>query len=136
MTPTALFMRMSFRGALGSLLILLCVTGCGDVVASRYSTRANAEASRLFQRGWLPAIIPESSFNIVTRNNLDINTSRGEFYFDRKHLPTFLSHLTKKTPSASEGRYQDYLYSEGKTHWLFSLDAKRCHCTYSLTPER
>jgi hypothetical protein len=45
---------------IGWIAVALLVGGsCGDVVTSRYETRAAAEADRLFERGWLPAILPQ-----------------------------------------------------------------------------
>jgi hypothetical protein len=53
----------------------------GDVVKSRYETLEAARADALFSRGWLPDILPPSSRNISVSNNLDLNTSVGEFSF-------------------------------------------------------
>ena len=66
------------------------VCGCGDTVTSRYETRADAEADKLFQRGWLPSIIPKSSYDITTKNDLDINVSEGQFSFAPNHAEEFI----------------------------------------------
>src|SRR5690606_14748458 len=100
--------------ALRWLLPLLCglvLTGCGDIdtVESRYQTRADAEADLLFARGWLPEIIPDSSRGIVTKNDLDLNLSEGEFYFDREDLDAFLSHL-RRLPESDSRKFQAYAF--------------------------
>jgi hypothetical protein len=40
-----------------------------------------AVADHLFDRGWLPSLIPRSSFAITTSNDLDHNASTGESRF-------------------------------------------------------
>ena len=67
-----------------SLGIALCVTAyrfiSSDAVVTNYSkTRDDAEPP--YFRGWLPEILPLSSRDITTHNNLDNNTSHGDFYF-------------------------------------------------------
>jgi hypothetical protein len=39
----------------------------------------------LFERGWLPDIVPDSSREITINNDLDLNLSKGEFFFDPEH---------------------------------------------------
>ena len=34
----------------------------------------DAEADTLFQRGWLPDIVPSSSSSIISKNNMEFNT--------------------------------------------------------------
>ncbi|MGK0186065.1 MAG: hypothetical protein ACI9R3_001848 [Verrucomicrobiales bacterium] len=99
--------------------------GCGDTVTSRYESRAEAESDQLFQRGWLPDIIPESSADIVTKNDLDQNTSQGEFSFSRADLPIFLTHLNLVEDSEEAG-YAAYTFKE----WTFLIDQKNLHCRY------
>lgn len=72
----------------------ILIGGCSDTVTNHYATRFDAEADRLFERGWLPIIIPASAKNITTSNNLDINISEGEFQYDPMETNSFLKHLT------------------------------------------
>ena len=97
------------------------------MVTSRYETRTEAEADSLFGRGWLPDIIPQSSINIVTKNDLDLNTSRGEFSFADEDLLQFLSHLTRRKKLDS-GRYIAYSFKG----WVFLIDHKNLYCRYYL----
>src|SRR4029450_10463956 len=58
------------------------VAACsGDVVTDRYATLQDARADEVFGRGWLPDVLPPSSHDIRTSNDLDLNTSVGEFSF-------------------------------------------------------
>lgn len=91
-----------------------------DTVEDLYPTRAEAQADRLFERGWLPSILPDSSYDITTRNDLDTNTSKGSFSFDERDFPAFRAHLTE-TSTPSVYRYQG---------WVFTLDSSGKKVSY------
>lgn len=113
---------------------LLSVVGCSDSVEDRYSTRAEAEADSLFQRGWLPAIIPASSRDIVTKNDLDINTSKGGFFFSPSDSEEFIRHLSgTKNP---QEKYSSFTYSDTESTWFFEIDFNKGHCKYTMTYKR
>ncbi len=109
------------------LLACLLFCSCDDTVRSEYPTRADAVADTLFERGWLPDIIPASSRDILTVNDLDLNTSHGEFSFDPAEAPVFMGRMTRR-PSADKGRYQGFTFEA----WRFLVDPKKGHCRYWL----
>ena len=53
---------------------LALISGCSDAVSDEYSTYAQAKEERLFDRGWLPDILPKSTVKIEVNNDLDVNT--------------------------------------------------------------
>ena len=103
---------------------LLLLASCSDTVTNHYSTRKEAEAERLFDRGWLPIIIPISSKQIRTSNDLDINTSRGEFYYDVNESSTFMANLRhysgRKAPFRHWTEYITEQKKEGYTVFEYS----------------
>ena len=118
----------------GLALAFLLVGGCDETVTHKYSSRADAEKDRLFDKGWLPAIIPRSSSNIVTRNDLDLNTSRGSFDFAKEDLEEFLSHLIR-LESRDMDRFEAYSYKRDSgmiEHWIFLIDLERHYCRYEF----
>src|SRR5688572_23700134 len=81
------------------LIIIACalaLLGC-DVVTDRYATLQDARSDSLFQRGWLPDILPPSSHDIRTSNDLDLNVSSGEFHFSPQEFPDFTASLRAYT---------------------------------------
>lgn len=98
-----------------------------DTVEKHYPTFAAAEADQLFAKGWLPRIIPPSSYNIKTRNDLNLNTSQGSFSFQKKDLSKFLSHLTN-APDLSSEKGEVYHYQ----NWTFTLSTQGTFCEYRL----
>jgi hypothetical protein len=127
---------------IGFLVIsALLVCGCGDTVTSRYETRADAEADRLFQRGWLPSIIPQSSYDITTKNDLDINVSEGEFSFSPNHAKEFTDHLWRMDASEVSGAdsvlflergYWPHAYRDEDSRWTFFVNSEKGHCEYRM----
>jgi hypothetical protein len=129
-----------------ALVAVLSLAGCiSDEVTSQYATLAEARADRLFVRGWLPDILPPSSHDIRTSNNLDRNTSEGEFYFNQEHAGTFYGQLHRgsPTPGGSEQwqqllaeRAQEGLdpwwYMQGGHTWVFFCSTPAGKCRYML----
>jgi hypothetical protein len=60
------------------LAIVLLLGGC-DVVREQHDTLADARGEGIFERGWLPDVLPASATDIRSANNLDINTSVASF---------------------------------------------------------
>ncbi|MBU0908872.1 MAG: hypothetical protein KKA54_08115 [Proteobacteria bacterium] len=130
------------------ILLIFLLVGC-DVVTNRYDTYAEAKNDQLFGRGWLPEFIPSSSFKIITSNNLDFNTSEGEFYFRPEDADIFISNLSpymrRKTPFENYDKhikkleskgYKVYEYLEDSSVWLFFVKKKTGHVYYDFWLER
>jgi hypothetical protein len=106
------------------IIVLLC-TSCSDVVTDHYPTYQDAKNARLFLRGWLPDILPLTTINISTSNELDLNTSEGSFEIPVKYLPKFISHLTEKSGNK-------YAYKNSESHWEFTINSKTGYVSYVL----
>lgn len=71
-----------------------------------------------------------SSRVITTKNDLDINVSEGEFFFDPGDADEFIRHLSGIDGSGS------YTYEESNSTWIFHIDSKAGHCRYSMRLRR
>jgi hypothetical protein len=98
-----------------------------DSATSRYATMAEAHADQLFDRGWLPEILPGSTANIEINNNLDLNSSWGSFEISPDDLDAFKGHLYLIS-------YKKYFYSENRQApgWEFTIDDVSGHVEYTL----
>jgi hypothetical protein len=103
--------------------VLLLLGSC-DRATRTYATLEDARKDRLFERGWLPDILPPSSRAIRVSSDLDTNRSEGEFSFDPVDFAAFTARLS---PTADQ-RFQ---YSADSQTWIFSCDPSRGHCRYS-----
>ncbi len=126
-------------------LAMLLLGGCSDTVTNHYPTRAKAEADNLFERGWLPSLIPASARDITTSNDLDINISEGEFRYDLKETNEFLRHLkpysgqkpkldrwqTYIAKQKKEG-YDSFEYTSDERVWVFLVNTGTGHVRYVM----
>ncbi|MES2932778.1 MAG: hypothetical protein V4805_04755 [Pseudomonadota bacterium] len=123
--------------------VLLVVVGPSDVVTNRYPTLAAARADKLFERGWLPEILPPSTFQIDTLNNLDLDTSAGRFSFNAAEWTAFKNRLAvgeQRAPfdgwAATVGKKQAagfsiWYYTDSNTTWAFFCKAEVAYCEYT-----
>jgi hypothetical protein len=59
----------------------VCSTGCSDVSVTRYESVGEARADRLFDRGWVPDVLPDESGPLTEAHNIDTSDTcaKGEF---------------------------------------------------------
>lgn len=98
---------------------------------SSYETLRAAKQDQLFERGWLPDILPLSTERIVTRNNLDLNTSSGEFYFKPEHWGDFQKYLTPDSKNPATWHFREHA-----NVWTFNCDLTEGYCRYVLSLDR
>ncbi|MGR2994874.1 hypothetical protein ABMY12_06790 [Vibrio vulnificus] len=98
------------------LLLLLVLTGCSDIVQSHYDNYQQAQADQLFERGWLPDVLPVSTTQIEVTNDLDNNTSQGSFLIADKEMGQFLSQLQ---PLETANQYR---FESDNSVWIFTLN--------------
>jgi hypothetical protein len=133
----------------GTALLALLFASCTDIVTSRYQTLAEARADELFGRGWLPDVLPPSAVDIVTVNNLDINTSHGEFAFAPAEAPQLFRRLKPGAPAripdhaASDVRDAQrrkdvsvWWLHQNDTTWVFMCRAAKGRCEHLMWLER
>lgn len=128
----------------GIIFCVLVVAGC-DVVTNRYDSIAEARRDRLFERGWLPDILPASAGRILVSNDLDINTSEGEFFFAPDDFSSFQARLSSDVPTrtpfadwagfVSRHAAKDYsarAFSGNGSTWVFLCHGGIGHCVYRM----
>ena len=131
------------------LITLLFLSACKrgglyNVVEEKHSDLAAARAESLFERGWLPDILPESTSSIVCRNDLDINTSEGIFTIDTADTNEFTAKLRECRKSAidvdeyhelGKAGFRPQCYVIGDSYWVFYVNRENGKCVYRLLPE-
>ena len=120
-----------------------------DLVTRNYQTLDDARDDQLFERGWLPDILPPSARNIRTTNDVDINTSAGEFRFSAADYQAFASRLRPYASPPSpfsdldqhvqkmhRRGYQSGVFSDDFSTWLFICEPKVAYCEYTMWMNR
>ena len=104
---------------------------CGET-GKTYATIEDARSVRLFERGWLPDILPPSAHSIAVRTDLYLGAADGRFEFQERDSGVFFA---KVSPAAIDPRwkpewkefhaqwsrsgYQGYTFANDMSTWLF-----------------
>jgi hypothetical protein len=116
------------------LASLLGIVSCGDldVVSRHYATLEDAQED--IEKGWIPATLPKSAYDIHDSHDLDLNVGECTFKFDKELLWVYMNGLFQHIPENARGLPDDeelarleregYLmkgYSSGDTFYLVGL---------------
>jgi len=127
----------------GALILFVALPS--DVVTFQYAKLQAARENDLFKRGWLPDILPPSTYKIRVSNDLDRNTSEGFFSFESSEYSLFKAHLRPyqdlDTPyvgfdetikrARSEG-FETFVYKNSDSTWLISCKDTEGYCKYIM----
>ncbi|MDP5240949.1 hypothetical protein Q9Q94_15510 [Uliginosibacterium sp. 31-16] len=145
-------MRINRKYMLLALALALTAVTCvvvllwmfpSDVVTTHYRDLKAATEGDVIARGWLPSILPASTVNIRTSNNLDLNTSEGSFSFSTSDYPTFSERTGLFSPPARFVDLVDLMRSKGfdvlsfnstedHSFWIFFCKPQVGYCEYAM----
>ncbi len=118
------------------ILILIIISIClvasfyylSPTTSDTYNTYQQAKANKLFDRGWLPDILPTTTTDITTHNNLDLNTSYGSFIIPINELDNFVKKLTVINGG--------YCYQTSDSRWQFDINFTNGKVEYQLAYQK
>lgn len=123
-------------------LISLALSGCLDR-SDEYDTINDARKNHVFEKGWLPDLLPASTHDLKVATAVEISAGRGKFRFDPKDYRSFSAKLSEYNGVMSkvdddndsirrlldEG-YEARSYSSGPTNWIFLCDQRKAICEF------
>lgn len=129
-----------------ALAAFACACGMlpSHVVEHTYPTLADARRDDLFDKGWLPDILPPSTVEIRTENNLDLNISSGEFSFSPEEASLLIAKLKrgsaqmgfanwdKTVNEYADDGYAAWSYRDQYSTWAFFCDMSIARCEYIM----
>ncbi len=77
------------------LILLLINENFEDMQLSKYESIQEVKENTAIEKGLIPAILPESAYEIVESHDLDTNTVFGSFKYKEKDEETFMKNLTE-----------------------------------------
>ena len=80
---------LAVAGFLASVLL-----GCGEYKSNNFANYAEASESGIIERGWIPAFIPKSAYDINEQHRVDVDSIDVEFMFDPGDIGVFNSACT------------------------------------------
>ncbi len=85
-----------------------------DMQINKYPNLQEVKNDTAIQRGWIPAILPDSAYNIVESHDLDTNTIFGSFNYKEKDEETFIQHLTDLNDAEHMLEWGNFLFKVDK----------------------
>jgi len=76
------------------LIFLLINHSFEDMQISKYESIEEVKKNTAIKGGWIPAILPDSAYDIVESHDLGTNTIFGSFKYKEKDEETFIQNLT------------------------------------------
>lgn len=131
--------------ALTALLALFLSIVPVNEVEIRYPTLLAARADKQLDQGWLPAILPPSTTDIRIINNLDLNTSSGDFDFHPAEYRLIVArtgpyrpiaapynHAAKTVENMREDDNEVRMLEDEESLWVFFCRGAAGHCNYMM----
>jgi hypothetical protein len=123
-------------------LISLALSGCLEK-SDEYDTIEEARKNHLFEKGWLPDLLPASTYDLKVVTAVEIPAGHGKFRFDPKEYHDFAAKLEphegvmSKVESDNESirelldrGYEAHAYSSGTINWIFLCEQRKAVCEF------
>ncbi|QOR62792.1 hypothetical protein ACM66Z_04835 [Sulfurovum sp. ST-21] len=81
-----------------------------DVTINKYLDKQTVLQEQAIEKGWVPAILPESAYDIEETHDPDTNTLFGRFYYKEQDEEKVLQKLTPVRDMNQTYEWGDYLF--------------------------
>ena len=85
-----------------------------DVQINKYQDIEVVKENKAIQNGWVPAILPNSAYDITETHDLDANTLFGSFNYKEKDEEKFIKNLTVVDDMNNTLEWGDFLFRVDK----------------------
>ena len=96
-----------------------------DVQINKYEDIEVVKENKAILNGWVPAILPDSAYDITETHDLDANTLFGSFNYKEQDEAGLMEHLTVKQDMDNTLEWGDF---------LFKVDKELNHVKYRNKP--
>ena len=96
-----------------------------DVQINKYEDLEVVKENQAIQKGWVPAILPDSAYEITETHNIDTNTIFGSFNYKEKDEADLMEQLTVKDDMDNTFVWKGF---------LFKVDKELNHVKYRNKP--
>jgi hypothetical protein len=81
-----------------------------DAHFNKYSDRETVKENQAIEKGWVPAILPESAYDIAETHDLDTNELFGNFQYKEKDEEALLKNMTASSDKNDTLEWGDFLF--------------------------
>ena len=85
-----------------------------DVQINKYKDIEVVKENQVIQKGWVPAILPESAYKITETHNIDTNTLFGSFYYKERDEAGLMEQLTVVPDMNNTQEWGNFLFKVDK----------------------
>jgi len=96
------------------LIVLVLNQNFKDIQISKYETIEEVKKNNAIKEGWIPAILPESAFEIVESHELDTQILYGSFKYKEKDEERFMKNLISSSASDEILTWGNFLFKVDK----------------------
>ncbi len=96
------------------LIVLVLNQNFKDIQISKYETIEEVKKNNAIKEGWIPAILPESAFEIVESHDLDTEILYGSFKYKERDEEKFIKNLTSPSDSEEVLTWENFLFKVDK----------------------
>lgn len=135
-------MRFAVYKVVLPVIFAASLSGCLDR-SDHYSNVNEAREGRVFEKGWLPDILPESAYDLKVITTVESSAGRGRFRFDPNDYRAFSDNLLPYDGAMSkidsdnrsirrllDNGYEARTFSSRSTSWVFLCDQKNSVCEF------
>ena len=95
---------------IAGLVYFLLSSFLPEVQINKYEDLEVVKEQAAIQKGWIPAILPSSAFDIVETHDIDTNTILGSFSYKEKDEEKFLQNLIIINDSNNTLEWEKFLF--------------------------
>lgn len=99
-----------FLLAFGVLVFIMLYTTFDDVQINKYPTIDEVKEDTAIQKGWVPAILPDSAYEIAETHDLDKNTLFGSFNYKEEDEAKLMENLTPLGENNETFQWENFLF--------------------------
>ncbi len=92
------------------VVYFLLTSYLSDAQVNKYSDKETAEENQAIQKGWVPAILPETAYDISETHDLDTNTLFGGFRYKEKDEESLLKNMSTASDTNGTLEWGDFLF--------------------------
>ncbi len=100
--------------AVAALVYFLFSAFFTDIQINKYDNIQAVQEQKAIQKGWIPAILPESAYEIAETHDIDKNELFGSFRYKEKDEASFLKYLQAVGDEKKTMYWKDFLFRVDK----------------------
>ena len=106
-------------------IYMLLNTYFDDIQINKYDNLQQVKREKAIEKGWVPALLPPSAYDIEETHDIDTNQLFGRFYYKEADEKRVLAHLASLPENNGTYTGKDF---------LFKIDSKKNMVKYRNRP--